>query len=189
LRAPDSSHLPSRTSTVDAMMPAVMMPPVVVVAPVTGVADTARTIIGHDDAAAGIRVIGVIVVRVIIVIASGEEAPEVVPVVEPMTAMTEAGRANATAGERWAGAERAAMNGRAAADAATTPTVSTSVAATVATADFGRQPVGGDFGRGRSPWIDQRQRLRALAVGREGQERRGRKAHNAAPEKSNLQHV
>jgi len=65
------------------MMPAVMMPPVVVVAPVAGVADTARTIIGHDDAAAGIRVIGVTVVRVIIVIASGEEAPEVVPVVEP----------------------------------------------------------------------------------------------------------
>ena len=172
------------------MMPAVLMPPVVVVAPLAGVANTARTIIGHDDAAAGIRVIGVVVVRVIIVIASGEEAPEVVPVVEPMTAMTDAGRANATAGEHRAGAQRAAMNGRAAADAAAPArTVSTAVSATMPAADFRRQPVGGDFGRGRCTWIDQRQRLRALAVGREGQERRGRKAHNAAPEKSNLQHV
>jgi len=187
------------------MMPAVMMPPVVVMAPVAVAADAARTIIGHDDAAAGIRVIGVIVVRVIIVIASGEEAPEVVPVVEPMTAMTDAGRANATAGEHRAGAQRAAMNGRAAADAAATPTVSTQMptttmpattmpatampAATMPAADFRRQPIGSDLGWGDGTWIDQRQRLRALAGGRERQERRGRKAHNAAPEKWNLQHV
>lgn len=166
------------------MMPAVMMPPVVVVAPVAVVADTARTIIGHDDAAAGIRVIGVIVVRVIIVIASGKEAPEVVAVVEPMAAMTEAGRANATAGERWGGAERTAMNGRAAPDAAApAPTVSTAMAATVAAADLRRQPVGGDFGRSRSPWIDQRQRLRALAGGgRKAQERRGREAQKSEGE-------
>lgn len=160
------------------MMPAVMMTPVVVVAPVEVAADAARAIIGHDDAAAGVRIIGiivvgVIVVRVIVKVASGEEAP-VVPVAKPMTAMAETAGANATAIEHGARAERTAMNGRAAA----TPTVSAPVPTTAmpasaaampttatatATADFRRQPVGGDFGCGQGTWIDQRYRLRTLA--------------------------
>ena len=160
-------------------MPAVMMPPVVVMAPVAVAADAARTIIGHDDAAAGRGVIGIIVVRVIVVVATGEEAP-VVPVAKPMAAKTDAG-ANATASEHRAGAERAAMNGRAAADAAATPTVSTQMptttmpattmpatampAATMPAADFRRQPIGSDLGWGDGTWIDQRQRLRAFAGG------------------------
>ena len=151
------------------MMPAVMMPPVVVMAPVAVAADAARTIIGHDDAAAGRGVIGIVVVRVIVVVATGEEAP-VVPVAKPMAAKTDAG-ANAAASEHRAGAERAAMNGRAAADAAATPTVSTEMptttmpATTMPAADFRRQPIGSDLGWGDGTWIDQRQRLRAFAGG------------------------
>jgi hypothetical protein len=97
----------------------------------------------------------------------------VVPVAKPMTAMAEAAGANATAIEHRAGAERTAMNGRGAA----TPTVSSPVPTTTmptttmpaaampatATADFRRQPIGGDFGCGQGTWIDQRCRLRTLA--------------------------
>jgi hypothetical protein len=165
LWAPDSSHLPSRTSAVDAMMAAVMMAPVVVVAPMAVAADAARTLIGHDDAAAGIRIIGIIIVRVIVVVASDEEAPEVVPVVDVMAAI-----ASDAATDRGAGAGRTALNGHA---AATTPPVSTAVPTTmpaVPTADFPRQPVGGNIGCGRGTWINQRQGSCALAGGdREGQ--------------------
>jgi hypothetical protein len=169
LRAPDSSHLPSRTSPVDAMMAAVMMAPVMVVAPVAVAADAARTLIGHDDAAAGIGIVGIIIIRVIVVVAFDEEAPEVVPVVEVMAAMAQAAIASGATTDHGAGAGRPAMNGHA---AATTPTMSTAVSTMPAmtTADFRCRPVGGDFGCGRGTWINERQRLRALAGGdREGQ--------------------
>jgi len=156
-------------------MPAMMVAPVVAMAPGAIAANAARTNIGHHDAAAGVRIIGIIVVRVIVVVvASGEEAPEVVPV----AAMSKSAVADAATVEHRAGAEPAAVKGRGATvEAASAKAVSTAVPAAAAmsatmsaTADFDRQSVGGGVGCGRSTRTDQRQRLRALAGGgRQGQ--------------------
>jgi hypothetical protein len=57
------------------------------------------------------------------------------------------------------------MKGRPAAAETSTKTMSTAVPATaMPAADFDRQSVGGDVGRGRSTRVDRRQRLRAFAA-------------------------
>jgi hypothetical protein len=74
-----------------------------------------------------------------------------------------------------------------------TPAVETASTASVAAADFGREPVGGVFRYRQHARIDQRQRLRALAwCGRQRQHRSSRRAQatdKAAPGISYLQHV
>jgi hypothetical protein len=64
---------------------------------------------------------------------------------------------------------------------------------TMATSDFGRQPVGSVFRRWRRGWIDRRKRFRALAGGgRQHQHRGSRKTQGtdkAAPAIWNLHHA
>ena len=155
------------------MMQPVMMAPVVVVAPGPVAADTTRTKIGHYDTAARGHVISwVIVVRVIVIVriivedAADEDAPEVVPVGEPMAAMAKAAITKAASTDRWAGAQGAAVNGSGAAEApATNEPTTMSAMPTMPAADFNHQAVGNDFVRGSGTRIDQRQRFGALAGG------------------------
>jgi len=138
-------------------MPAVMMALMSVVAPRKIIADLPRTIIGHDDATAGRRrrnggiivVIGVIVIiGVVVPNTADEDAPEVVPVGEPMAA-----KMGAVADIRRPSVDRAAMIAHAAAMKAAT---TVSAMSTMAAADFDRQSIGCDPVRGHGAWIDQR---------------------------------
>jgi hypothetical protein len=158
-----------------AMMPAVVMTPVVMPAvPMAEVADTARTVIGPDDVAAPI---GIIIGRS--VIRGSEKAPvvEEAPVPERKSTV-----AKAAAMEYGATAEAAAVKDVAAAPAATemhamtaTPaaemhTMTTTAAAVtasaaMASAHLGDQSLGDGFRGGRRAWTDRRQRVRALARG------------------------
>lgn len=103
-------------------------------------------------------------------------------------------RASAKAAAMEYGAS--AMIRRAAAvEAATSAAVETSstFASTMPAANFGRQPAGGSFRRGRGARIDQRQRFGALVRGhRQRQHRGGRKTqatNKAAPGIGNFDHV
>jgi hypothetical protein len=166
------------------MMPPMMMAPIVVVAPGAVVADATRTIDGLYDTAArgrvisGIIVVWVIIIRIVVPNTSDKDAPEVVAVASEAM----------TAGECRPGTEPAAVNGRATVEAAATKAVSAATAMPSATmpataADFDRQPVGCGFVRGGGARIDQRQRLCALAGGRqESQERSRRKAQESGQE-------
>lgn len=180
-----STH--SRSSLLDAMMPPMMMAPIVVVAPGAIVADATRALDGLYDMAArgrvvsGIIVVRVVIIRVVVPNTSDKDAPEVVPVAEPMASEA------MTASESRPGTEPAAMNGRATVGAATkavsTTTEAVSATAVPAAADFDRQPVGCGFVRRGGTRIDQRQCLRALAGGRqESQERSRRKAQESGQE-------
>jgi hypothetical protein len=122
---------------------------------------------------------------------------KVVPVCEPMSTVAKA------AVEDMTGAKSAAVKGRtaameaAAASAVKSATmVATAVTATMtsmATSDFGRQPVGSVFRRRRRGWIDRRKRFRALAGGgRQHQHRGSRKTQGtdkAAPGIWNRHHA
>jgi len=149
---------------------------VIMVAPRAIIADLPRTIIGHDDAAAGGCGIGriffvvrvIVIIRVIVIDASDEDASEM-PSVGEMTA-AETGTA---ANDRRTGAERAALKRRGTVEAATVSGVSTvSARSAVATPNFDRKPVGSDFACSRGSGIDERQGFGALA--REGRQREER---------------
>jgi hypothetical protein len=127
------------------MMPAVMMNPMGVMAPGAMIADLLRTMAGYDDAAAGRRVITgivvivgiVVVIRIVVPDASDEDAPDVMAVCEPMSAMPPA------TDKRWTGMERTAVKRRATAvPAATEPAMSSTVPAA---ANFDHGIVGRDF--------------------------------------------
>src|SRR5579863_78660 len=140
-----------------AMMPALMVPPgVMVVAPGAMITKLLRTIFGLDDAAAGRDGIGRIflVVRINVIIrvvvvpdASDEDAPVV-------AAMGEAVAAKTPASNRRTGTERAALRRRAAMEVATessmaTISTTTTTAATAAAAgtssNFDCKSVGHDI--------------------------------------------
>jgi hypothetical protein len=82
------------------MMPVVVMPVIVVVAPVMPVADTTRAVIGPDDAAAVVRIIiGIVIVIIGVIAPVDEAAAEMVPVTdsipgEPMAAVAKSAVAN-----------------------------------------------------------------------------------------------
>jgi len=148
------------------MMPAVMMNPMGVMAPGAMIADMLRTMAGYDDAAAGRRVITgivvivgiVVVIRIVVPDASDEDAPDVMPVCEPMSAMP------AATDKRRTGMERSAMSRRA---TATKPAMAAAVTTTAATmpaaANFDHGIVGRDFFRGDSTGVDQGECFGALA--------------------------
>jgi hypothetical protein len=190
-----------QASSMEAMMPVMVMPvvvmtPVVVPMPVAIVADPARAIIGPDHPAAVVRII----IRVVVIGRVEVPMKAVVPKREP--AVAEAAAVENTAAVKAAAMEHgptavetAAVKRRASAMEAaavkstspatmpptamttTTAMAATAMTTTTAAADFGRQPVGGMCHRRRRARIDQRQRFRALVGGgRQHQHRSRRKA-------------
>ncbi len=178
-------------------MPALMVPPViVVVAPRAIIANLLQTIFGLDDAAARSRGIGriLLVVRVIVIIrvivpdASDKDAPEVAAMGEVPPAVT-----GSAASNRRAGTEGAALKRRAAMEVATEtgmPTISTistvatttatSAAATTSSSNFDRKSACHNIACSRGTRIDERQGFGAIArEGRQREERCSRKAQQS----------
>jgi hypothetical protein len=182
-----------QTSSIEAMMPVMVMPvvmtPVVVAMPVAIVADPARAVIGPDHPAAMVRIIIRVVVIGAVEVAMKAVMPKREPAVAKAAAVENMAAVKAAAMEHGATAvETAAVKRRASTmEAAATAVKSTSamppaaMAATTMTAtaaaDFGRQPVGGVCHRRRRARTDQRQRFRTLVgCGRQHQHRGRRKA-------------
>jgi hypothetical protein len=158
-------------------MPMMVMAPVMVV-PVAEVTDAARAIMGPDHPASAVRV----VIRGVGIIGRPiDEMPAEMVVVPD----GEATMAKAASVEHGSGAIPAAMEyGAAAAVKTATAAVVTAAAATmtpaaVTAADFGGEPLGNLFRRGRGTRIDRRQRFRALAACCGQQQYRGRRKTEA----------
>lgn len=142
------------------MMPAVMMSPMGVMAPEAMIADLPRTMAGYDDAAAGRHIITgisvivgvVVVIRIVVPDASNEDAPDVMPVSEPMSTMP------AATDSRGTGMEGTAMERRATATAE--PAMSSTMSAAT---NFDHGIVGRDFFRDRGTGIDHGECFGALA--------------------------
>jgi hypothetical protein len=146
------------------MMPAVMMSPMGVMAPEAIIADLPRTMAGYDDAAAGRHIITgisvivgvVVVIRIVVPDASNEDAPDVMPVSEPMSTMP------AATDSRGTGMEGTAMERRTTDTAE--PAMSSTMSSTMSSAaNFDHGIDARDFFRGDSAGIDQGQCFGALA--------------------------
>jgi hypothetical protein len=146
------------------MMPAVMMSPMGVMSPGAMIADLPRTMAGYDDAAARRRVITgifiivgiVVIIRIVVPDASDEDAPDAMPLREPMSTTPTA------TDKRWTGMERTAMKCRATATPASTTEAAMSSTMSAA-ANFDHGIVGRGFFCGDSTGIDQGECFGALA--------------------------
>lgn len=186
LRAPDAfqyHHDHAASLPVMAMMPAVVMTPVVMPAvPMAEVADAARPVIGQDDVAAPI---GIIVGRS--VISGSKKAPVVeVPMPEGESAMAKTatmkhGTTAEAAAVKHMAATAAEMHAVATAPPAMTAAAMTAAAVTasaaMASAHFGDQSLGDGLRGRRRAWADRRQRVRAL--GRDGRQHEYRRRDEA----------